>query len=110
MFLAAIRGYDKPLDANIGVSFSADISAPILQIRKGIFLTPYIFFEDICANIFFDASIPKGGKNPHVSTGLEVHLETKIATLLPLDLGIRFVTNRNGKYKFEPIISTDSGF
>jgi hypothetical protein len=107
---SVIRGYKDPLNAKIGMSFSADISAPILQIRKGIFLMPYIFFDDICANIFFDASIPKGGKNPHVSTGLELHLETKIATLIPLDLGIRFFTNRNGKYKFEPIISTNSGF
>ncbi|HGE70413.1 TPA: hypothetical protein ENX78_06240 [Candidatus Poribacteria bacterium] len=105
-----IRGYKDPLDAKIGVSFSADISAPILNIRKGIFLMPYIFFEDVCADVFFDASVQKGGKNSIASTGLELHLETNIAMWIPLDLGIRLVANKDKKYKFEPIISTNAEF
>ncbi len=105
-----IRGYKDPLDVKIGLSFSTDVSMPILKIRKGIFLMPYVFFEDICANGFFDASVQKGGKNLIASSGLELHLETNMAMWFPLDLGVRFVVNKDRKYKLEPIITTNAGF
>lgn len=100
-----IRGYDDPLNTKIGASISADLTAPLIPLRFGVFLTPYIFFEDICADLFFDASFPKDGKNPQMSTGLELHLETNAAVYLPLDFGIRFVINKDKDYSIEPFLN-----
>jgi hypothetical protein len=106
-----IRGYDNPLDKKAGIVFSADLTAPILPIKYGIFLMPYVFFEDVCAGLFFDASIPKDGKNPQASTGLELHLETNLAMMIPMDIGVRLVINKKDrKPKVEPFIGTTGSF
>jgi len=106
-----IRGYVHPLYKKIGVSFSADLTAPILSLRYGIFLLPYVFFEDLCTDIFFDASIPKDGKNSQASTGLELHLETNLAMMIPMDIGVRFViNNEDRKLKAEPILGVAGSF
>ena len=106
-----IRGYNNPLNAKVGASLSADLTAPILSIKRGIFLMPYVFFDGICAGLFYDASIPKGGKNPQMSTGLEFHLETNLAMYLPIDIGARFVINRKDKKpKIESFIGVAGSF
>jgi len=106
-----IRGYDKSLDKKAGIVFSADLTAPILPIKYGIFLMPYVFFEDVCAGLFFDASIPKDAKNPQASTGVELHLESNLAMMIPMDIGVRLVINKEDrKPKVEPFIGTTGSF
>jgi hypothetical protein len=106
-----IRGYNYPLDAKIGASFSVDLTAPILPIKYGVFLMPYVFFEDVCAGLFFDASIPKDDKNSQASTGLELNLETSFAMSISMNIGARFViTKDDKKLKVEPILGTAGTF
>ncbi|HGJ63775.1 TPA: hypothetical protein ENS27_00130 [bacterium] len=105
-----IRGYDDPIDAKIGMTISADLTASIFPLRFGFFIIPYIFFEDVCGSLFFDASIPKDIKNPQMSTGLELHIETHALMYLPFDFGMRFVVNRYKDLNIEPFAKLGFSF
>jgi len=106
--LPVIRGYDDPLEDKIGAVFSANISAPILPIRKGLWFPPYVFIGDLCGNIFLDGVIAK--ENYQLSTGLELHLETNASGLIPLDIGARFVINKDRDFKVLPIVNVNGVF
>lgn len=87
-----IRGYEQPLEAKSRAIFTLEYSRPILRIRKGLW-NPNIFFEDLCVKLFVDGAAGSEGKS-QLSTGFELHLETKILSLLSLDIGIGLAVNR----------------
>ncbi|MBI5206431.1 MAG: hypothetical protein HY934_01435 [Candidatus Firestonebacteria bacterium] len=90
-----IRGYKEVLDSKHGEIFSLELSRTILRIRKGIW-NPNIFFEDINALIFIDGAVPRERKS-QLSSGIELHLETRTMFLLNLDFGIRMSENKENK-------------
>lgn len=106
-----IRGYENAIATKKELILKLDYSFPVLKIRNGIW-NPNLFLEDLCLGIFGDACLPIGtgamsdNSEPQLSTGLELHLETKILFIAPLDVGVRFSVNRDNKTFITPIFSS----
>ncbi len=104
-FVFKARGYDDgPYDHNM-TALNAQITAPLLKLRFGLW-NPNIYFEDICVNLFCD-SVFTGGET-QLSGGGGLQLETKLLFIASTTIGVEAVhTKEKGA---EWIITYNLGF
>lgn len=102
-----IRGYEDELEAKKGKIYTLEYSRPLWKIRKGLW-NPNVFFEDLTLSLFTDRAEPESGPKQE-SWGLEFHLETKMAYMIPLDWGCRYVRNDNDESTIELFIKSIFG-
>jgi len=92
----SLRGYSGSLSAKKGFVLSVDFSVPLFEIRRGLW-NPNIYWEDVCATLFWDDAIPdkRYSERRQCAGGVEFHLETKLFfNGIPADLGVRLSRNR----------------
>jgi len=94
-----IRGYDEEIGEKIGGMFTLEYSRPVVKVRNGLW-NPSLFFEDIIAKVFFDSAVPDRGSCQY-STGLELHLETRVFIGLASDIGVRYSINRDRERRLD---------
>lgn len=93
-----IRGYDKELYANKGITLRNTLYKPLLKIRQGTW-NPQIYLEDINLGFFYDMAMPqtKAAYIKQYSYGIELIAEIGLAFMDFTNVGFRYSTNKESE-------------
>ncbi len=97
-----IRGYDKPPPGKSGLKMTFEYTWIWAKFRKGIW-SPNIFIEDLSCTVFVDA-LSAEDSELQLSTGIELHAETRLFFQVPLDIGIRLAVTKTGDAEFSFLV------